>query len=211
MTRAARHRSYAMVHERKSGRSFCAALAVTVLAATALTACSTHDDGSKDGKSPSPAAHSANSSSPSATASPSPSESGPKGEVEAAYRHYWDEMVDAYAQASTKGTDFKKYAVAQAYATADAELKILAKKGYVSTGRPSIDPRITKVDTSRKTARSTFTDCVDITKWNLVKKSTGSAVKLPGDRLTRYISKVTAEKWYGHWVIVKVEQEARSC
>ncbi|MFH8737584.1 hypothetical protein [Streptomyces sp. NPDC017964] len=209
MTRAARHPSYALVHRRNSGRSLSAALAVTVLAATALTACSTQDEGSKGGNSPSP--KSTISSSPSATASPSPSESGPRAEVEAAYRHYWDEMIDAYAQGSMKGTAFKEYAVAQAYSTADAEVKILAKKGYVSTGRPSIDPRITKVDTSKKTASSTFTDCVDITKWKLVKRSTGSDVKLPGDRLTRYISEVRAEKWYGHWVIVKVEQEARSC
>lgn len=131
--------------------------------------------------------------------------------MQLAYEGYWGEKLDAYAKASLEGTQFKKYAVAQAYSSAKNELSVLAREGYVAKGKPEISPQIDKVDTTKKTPRATFSDCVDISKWRLVSKSTGKEAKLPSGRLERYVSNVVAEKWYGKWVIVQVKNEDQGC
>jgi hypothetical protein len=54
-------------------------------------------------------------------------------------------------------------------------------------------------------------DCTDVSKWKLVKASTGQAVALPKGRRTKYITKVVAEKWYGQWVIVRATPVDQAC
>ncbi|GGJ60669.1 hypothetical protein [Streptomyces brasiliensis] len=139
------------------------------------------------------------------------SSADPGAPLEAAYRKYWDEKVKAYGKASIEGTDLKKYAVAEAYTQAETEVKALKAKGLVATGKPVLAPTVTSVDTARKTPQGSLTDCTDISRWELVKQSSGQAVTLPKGRLTKYVTKVAAEKWYGHWVIVKVTPEDQAC
>ncbi|MET8956076.1 hypothetical protein ACWEO4_39990 [Streptomyces sp. NPDC004393] len=127
------------------------------------------------------------------------------------YRKYWDEKVKAYAKASVLGTDLKKYAVAEAYLQAEAEVKALKAKGLVATGKPVLAPKVDSVDTKRKVPLGSLTDCTDVSRWTLVKKSNGQEVSLPQDRLTKYVTKVVAEKWYGSWVIVRVTPEKQTC
>jgi hypothetical protein len=184
---------------------------VAALTAAALTGCTSSSNkgpeatlGPSDAKASSPAS---SSSSPA----PSPSATGEAAEVQSAYEGFWKANIAAYAKGSIEGTDIKKFAVAEALSDTTTDLEGLKQQGYVATGKPSLSPKYGDVDDSRKTPRSTFTDCVDITKWTLVKKSNGEKVQLPKERLTRYVSKVIAEKWYGRWVIVRATQEERTC
>ncbi|MFF2515546.1 hypothetical protein [Streptomyces sp. NPDC058086] len=174
----------------------------------ALTACS--DNGSTDSKAK-------GTSSPSASAPSTPAETtvspsvDPGAPIETAYRKYWDEKVAAYAKASVKGTNLKKYAVAEAYSAAETEVNALKTKGLVATGKPVLAPKVTSVDTKRQVPQGSLTDCTDVSQWKLVKQASGEEVTLPEGRLTKYVTKVVAEKWYGHWVIVKVTPEERTC
>ncbi|MFE2991472.1 hypothetical protein ACWFRM_42215 [Streptomyces sp. NPDC055144] len=101
--------------------------------------------------------------------------------------------------------------MAEALLDTKNDLAALKQQGYVATGKPSLSPKYGAVDDSRKVPRSKFTDCVDITRWKLVKKSNGKEVQLPKERLLRHTSKVIAEKWDGHWVIVRATQEEQKC
>jgi hypothetical protein len=185
-------------------------VAAVVIATTVLTACSS----TEDQKGPKATLDPSQSTAPTgATPSqkPSASATGDAAKVQAAYEGYWDESIAAYAKGTITGTKLKKYAVAYAYSDVKTDLAELHSQGFIATGKPTFDPVYGNIDSSRKTPRSTFTDCVDITKWTLVKKATGKPVELPKERLTRYVSHVTAEKWYGHWVIVRATQEEKSC
>jgi hypothetical protein len=146
----------------------------------------------------------------SAATSASPSADS-RAQIEAVYRRYWDAKVQAYAKASIQGTDLKNYAVAEAYTQAETEVKALKAKGLVATGRPLLSPTVTAVDTRHMTPRGSLTDCTDVSDWTLVTKSTGRKVTLPAGRLTKYVTKVTAEQWYGTWVIVKVDPKEQAC
>jgi hypothetical protein len=186
-----------------------AAIAVAVASSLAgLAGCSS--DSPKDAAvQKSPAATSAAPSTPAATSASPGADSAAL--IEAAYRKYWDAKVQAYGKASVQGTDLRKYAVAQAYAQAETEVKALRAKGLVATGQPALSPTVTSVDMKRQTPRGLLTDCTDVSDWSLLKRSTGQKVTLPASRLTKYVTRVTAERWYGQWVIVKVLPEEQAC
>nr|WP_107905382.1 hypothetical protein [Streptomyces chartreusis] len=172
-----------------------------------LTACNDNSSGNDSAPKESPRT-SAPTQSATATAPESPD---PEAPIAAAYQKYWEEKIEAYAQASVQGTELKKYAVAAAYSQAATEVKALKSKGLVATGRPVLAPKVTSVDTDRKVPQGQLTDCTDVAPWKLVRKSTGTEVTLPAERLTKYVTKVVAEKWYGRWVIVRVTPEAKPC
>ncbi|WP_143674031.1 hypothetical protein [Streptomyces caniscabiei] len=190
------------------------AYAITLLFACSLTALAGCSDDSRQNEAAendkAKASPSQAPSSPTAETSAAPS-ADPGAPIEAAYRKYWDEKVKAYEKASLQGTDLREYAAAEAFAQAEAEVKSLKAKGLVATGKPVLAPRVTSVDTERQVPQGSLTDCTDVSQWTLVKQSDGTAVTLPEGRLTRYVTKVVAEKWYGHWVIVKVTPEDQKC
>ncbi|MFH8698942.1 hypothetical protein [Streptomyces chartreusis] len=200
MTRARGCRS-GIAADRSRRRAAAALLAGALMA---LAACSNNPSGDDAAPKASPSA------SESPIASPSPS-ADPGAPIAAAYQKYWDEKVAAYAQASVQGTELKKYAVAAAYSQAATEVKSLKSKGLVATGKPVIAPKVTSVDTDRQVPQGSLTDCVDVGAWKLVRESSGREVTLPAERLTKYVTKVVAEKWYGRWVIVRVTPEAKPC
>ncbi|GHB74394.1 hypothetical protein GCM10010377_76030 [Streptomyces viridiviolaceus] len=173
----------------------------------ALVGCSA-DSSAGDSKEPSSSTSAASPSPSRTTASPT---ADPGAAIEAAYRSYWDEKVKAYANGSVQGTQLKKFAVAEAYAEAEAEVKALKTKGLVATGQPTLAPQVTSVDTDQRVPRGALTDCADVSDWKLVQQSDGKEVELPEERLTKYVVKAAAEKWYGRWVIVKVTPQDKAC
>ncbi|MCX4554231.1 hypothetical protein [Streptomyces sp. NBC_01500] len=192
-----RHRVYAVL-------GTCAALALTGCSGTSHTG--------------SDAAPSRRASGPAASASASPSETAstdPDAQAKAAvlevYGNYWHEVTVAYAKASVSGTDLNTYAVGTARLQAQQETASLKEDSLVMTGRPVSKVTDTKVDTSRKVPQATIQDCLDVTHWTMVKRTTRKAVPLPKERLKRYISVATAEIWNGKWVIVKTTPQARAC
>lgn len=187
-------------------------LAIILLAAGAvvtLTSCGT--DSSADDPRHAPPSPSPPAASDSSSTRPVAPSADPGDPIEAAYRKYWEEKVKAYAKASVQGTDLKKYAVAEAFTTAEMEVQALKTKGLVAKGKPVLAPKVTSVDNNRKVPQGTLSDCTDVSDWTLMQQSTGADVTLPDDRLTKYVTKAVAEKWYGRWVIVKVTPEDRTC
>ncbi|MFF3617257.1 hypothetical protein [Streptomyces sp. NPDC002580] len=174
----------------------------------ALAACSGND--AKDGSTKRTASSAAPSPSTSAETI-APPNTDAEGPIERAYRRYWDEKVAAYAKASVKGTSLKTYAVAEAYAATETEVNALKAKGLIAIGKPTLTPKVTSVNTKRQVPQGLLTDCTDVSQWKLIRQSSGEEVTLPKGRLTQYVTKVVAEKWYGHWVIVKVTPEEKPC
>lgn len=187
-----------------------AAAWIALCAPIALTACGSGESTDSPASPSSTPSQSSVTPSASASASEEP-QAAHKRAVLQAYNRFWEEKVKAYAKASVQGTDLKKYAVAEAFTTAETEVQALKAKGLVATGKPDLAPEVTSVETNRKVPQGTISDCTDVSDWTLVQQSSGAEVTLPDNRLTKYVTKAVAEKWYGRWVIVKVTPEDRSC
>lgn len=174
-----------------------------------LTGCS------NDAKAPAttpttPAATSGSSSSPTPSPSIEP-QAAAKAAVLDAYGRFWDEQVKAYAKGDTKGTDFSRYAAATALVSTETDLNDLRSKGIVTTGAPTHDARVDKIDSARKVPNAQLTDCLDSTDWKFVYRKSGKPVAMPENRLIRYETKVNAEKWGKQWRIVEVTPRQDTC
>ncbi|MFC5220043.1 hypothetical protein [Streptomyces coerulescens] len=127
------------------------------------------------------------------------------------YQRYWDEKEQAYAHAGLDGTELNKYAVGTALAAATQDLKAMKSNGQVAQGRVTLSPEIRTMDLNRKVPSASVRDCVDTTGWKLVDASTSKEIKLPKERLTRYVSIVKAERWGDRWVVLSTTREADKC
>ncbi|MGY4963658.1 hypothetical protein [Streptomyces sp. 900105245] len=150
------------------------------------------------------------SASPSATQSADP-QAKAKAEVLAVYRNYWDAQVKAYAKASTVDTGLDKYAFDKALGKAESETVSLKLNGNVLKGEPKLAPEVTAVSLDESPKKATITDCVDVTNWKLVTAKTGEEVKLPKERLTRFVTTVSARTVGDKWMIVETQQQDRTC
>lgn len=127
------------------------------------------------------------------------------------YGHYWDEKAVAYSKASMAGTQLATYVKGDALGLAQRDLKNLKTMGQVTEGKPQIDPQVTSLDLQKKVPLAKITDCVDVSTWKILNAKTRSKVALPRDRRTKYVSKVTAERWGKRWVILEIKPEDRAC
>ncbi|WP_327591500.1 hypothetical protein [Streptomyces chartreusis] len=174
-----------------------------------LTGCS------NDSKTPAatPTTRSAPSSA-SSSPTPSPSTDPQAAEKAAAldaYSRFWAEQVKAYAKGDTKGTDFRRYAGAKALVSTETDLTDLRSKGIVTTGAPAHDAKVDTLDSARKVPSAQLTDCLDSTDWKFVYRKSGKPVAMPENRLIRYETKATAEKWGKQWRIVEVTPQQDAC
>ncbi|MFF6979413.1 hypothetical protein ACFZAV_17075 [Streptomyces sp. NPDC008343] len=178
----------------------------TVVAATALSIAATIAGcGGNDKEDKSEA-----SASPSTTKSADP-QAKAKDEVLAVYNSYWDAQVKAYAKASPVDTGLDKYAFDKALSKAESELVALKLNGNVIKGEPKLSPEVTAVSLDESPKKATITDCVDVTNWKLVKAKTGDEVKLPKERLTRFVTTIHARTVGDKWMIVETQQQDRTC
>lgn len=168
-------------------------------AASLLTACS-------EGAPAKPTATSSPSQSP--TADP---QAAAKAEVLAVYRSYWDAQIKAYAKASPVDTGLDKYAFDKALGKTESELVALRIGGNVLKGEPKISPDVTAVSLDESPKKATIIDCVDVTNWKMFKEKTGEEVKLPKERLTRFVTTVSARTVGDKWMIVETQQQERTC
>ncbi|MBA2949623.1 hypothetical protein [Streptomyces himalayensis] len=148
------------------------------------------------------------------TASPSPSSSSAvdpeEAAVLAAYTRSWEAQTEAYAKASSAGTDLKNVTTLQALAGIEDDLSAMRKAGQLTTGKPVIHPKVTKV-TDAEIPTATISDCVDTTNWTLVEKDSKKNVPLPSERLTKYVSTATLEKWGTKWMVTKLTAQDQTC
>ncbi|MBC9729315.1 hypothetical protein [Streptomyces sp. TRM68367] len=180
------------------------ALVIAGCAALSLTACG----GDKDDEAKSPTLQ--NSSSASTSPSADPKEAASRALL-ADYQRYWDETELAYAKSSLDGTELDKYAVGTALAATKQDLKAMKNAGQVAEGKVTLSPKVQTMDLTGKIPSATLRDCVDITGWKLVDADTHKEIKLPKERLTRYISIAKAEKWGNRWVMLSTTPENTSC
>ncbi len=203
MTLNSRRTGLSTVHIRKC------VTAVASAGLVILTGCS------NDSKAPAATqTTSSTTSGPSFSPTPSPSTDPQAAEKAAAldaYSHFWAEQVKAYAKGDTKGTDFSRYAGAKALVSTETDLTDLRSKGIVTTGAPTHNAKVDKLDSARKVPSAQLTDCLDSTDWKFVYRKSGKPVAMPENRLIRYETKVTAEKWGKQWRIVEVTPQQDAC
>lgn len=171
----------------------------------ALAGCS--DSGSDADASPS-------KTSPTETAgsaSPSSTGEGEDAAVIAAYTSSWDAKTEAYQKATSAGTDVKKYTTFKALADIERNLSALKTAGQVTTGKPVIHPKVVSVTTNAKIPKATVADCVDTTNWTLIDKASKKKVPLPSERLTKYVSTATLEKWGTKWMVTEMTAQDQAC
>lgn len=128
-----------------------------------------------------------------------------------AYGHFWDEQVKAYSKGDITGTDFIKYAGAEALSSTKDDLKDLRAKGIVTTGAPTHDTSVGQLLPDKKVPYAKLTDCLDSSNWKFVYAKTRKPVEMPTNRLIRYVTKVEAEKWGAQWRIVNVTPQQHAC
>ncbi|GGT28088.1 hypothetical protein GCM10010271_35120 [Streptomyces kurssanovii] len=185
---------------RRRRRPVVAAAAAAVIVAVSAAGCSGGGNEKKPAASPTSSA--SQSTDPQAKA---------KAEVLAVYRSYWDAQVKAYAKASPVDTGLDKYAFDKALGKAESELVALKLNGNVIKGEPKLSPKVTASSLDESPKKATITDCVDVTNWKLVKQKTGDAVKLPKERLTRFVATISARTVGEKWMIVETQQQDRPC
>lgn len=176
----------------------------TVLLVGSLVALAGCSGGGGDSSQP------ANPAAKASASPPRPRTAGEKAAVLTAYRESWDASVVAYAKASSAGTELRKTTTARALLDIESDLKELRKAGQITTGKPTVHPGQPTVSAG-KFPRATLTDCVDITAWTLVDKTSKKKVQLPSGRLQRYVSTATLEKWGKQWMVTKVAAQSKAC
>lgn len=156
----------------------------------------------------------ANSTLPAPVPKPSPSPSSTTdpdvAAVAAAYDRSWKAQIAAYAKASSAETDLRKSTTAGALLDIESDLKAMRKAGQVTTGTPALHPQAPKLSTG-EIPRATLTDCVDTTGWTLVDETTRKKIPLPAQRLTKYVSIATLEKWGTTWMVTKLSARDQAC
>lgn len=206
MTRAASQQAYSGVRTRKRNRA--AALFLALCTAGVLTACSS-DDSTPDADKSSAPASSPVKDKPSQSTDPQARE---RQAVLKVYSRMWEEQVKAYAKADDKGTDLKKYVTKDALGLAMGDMLSMREAGTVTRGAPEHDTKVTSTDLDAKIPRAQLTDCLDVAKWETVKKKTGKALPVSPDMPMRYETTVDAEKWGKQWMITKIKTHGdRSC
>ncbi|MFJ2774895.1 hypothetical protein [Streptomyces sp. NPDC087300] len=190
-------------------RNRCAAMALAGCAVITLAGCSSDSDSAE--ATPSQDKPSSAAPSPSAT----PSSADPKTAAEKAvldtYQRYWDEKATAYSKASLKGSRMKSYVKGNALGQVQADVMNLQKLGQITRNKPTLDPQIASLDLEKKVPMAKISDCLDISKWDLIDRKTEELVELPKDRRTKYVNSVTAERWGKQWVILEVQPQDRAC
>ncbi|MFE9976211.1 hypothetical protein ACFYRD_37275 [Streptomyces hirsutus] len=197
--------------QRSSGLTFAAVrtrkhTSALLLAGSLMALAGCSDSGSDADASPSMTGptQTAGSSSPSSTADAEDSA------VIAAYIRSWDAKTEAYQKASSADTDVKKYTTFKALTDIERNLSAMKKAGQVTTGKPVIHPKVVKV-TNAEIPKATVADCVDTTNWTLIDKATKKKVPLPSERLIKYVSTATLEKWGTKWMVTELTAQDQAC
>ncbi|MGJ5871893.1 hypothetical protein [Streptomyces griseiscabiei] len=158
------------------------------------------------------ASPSESSKSPSARASASPSSTldPEQAAVLAVYTQSWQAQIEAYAKASSEGTDLRKTTTLRALGLIEQDLDTMREAGQVTTGKPVIHPKDPTV-TDGEIPKATLTDCVDTTNWTLIDEATKKKVPLPSTRLIKYVSIAKLEKWGTKWMVTELTAQKQTC
>ncbi|WP_234433354.1 hypothetical protein [Streptomyces sp. NRRL WC-3549] len=182
------------------------ALCSTAALAGALTACG--GGGTADGKPPT----AASSAGPAVSASPVEPEAADRAAALEAYTAMWAERMEAYRQASTEGTDLKRYATHDALGGLERELTRMKENDTVIRGDLGHAPEVTALEAgARRTAK--IEDCLDLSQWRTLDTTTGWPIPLPSGQPRRYVATATVQRSDGgRWMVTEYTQDsARTC
>ncbi|MBT2439967.1 secreted protein/lipoprotein [Streptomyces sp. ISL-36] len=128
------------------------------------------------------------------------------------YENYWAQMERAYATGTTKGTDLEKYAAGLALAKAKKDVASVHNAGQEITGDVKVgDSVVTALDLQQKVPNASLSSCLDISDWIVRKRDTKAKVELPAERLTKFVTHTTLERWPEGWRVVKTEPLEQAC
>ncbi|UUU37549.1 hypothetical protein [Streptomyces sp. NBC_00162] len=182
-------------------RRLLAAVALAATTAALATGCSKEPKAS-----PAP---SSSSASPSPTADPQAAE---KAAVLAAYNGFWSESVKAYAAGSDKDTQLVKFAANKALDEALTDITNLDKAGLAMQGAPGHRAETTSLTMTGERPRATVTDCLDLSTWRTVNRSTGKEEPYPSGQPLHYLAVAEVEQWSGQWMVVTMTPNGdRTC
>ncbi|MEU4087655.1 hypothetical protein [Streptomyces aureus] len=201
MTRASRPQG------RTTLRSWKSATAVLITSSLlTLSACSSSDRTNQETNKPSAAPKSA-----SATVTSDPAKVA-QDEAIAAYEAYWREMEKLYADSSGKNAELDEYAASAALKNAESDAKRAHEGGLIYLGAVAVTkPRVTSAHISGKIPNATISSCLDISHWRTVDAKSQKPVKLPANRLTKYIVVATVEKYPAGWRVTSDTPQGKSC
>ncbi|MFD9284671.1 hypothetical protein ACFWD7_46895 [Streptomyces mirabilis] len=184
-------------------------LAVAGSCIAGLAACSSSGDGADASPSRPPA------TTPRAVPSPSPSPADPKAAEERAvldaYRHYWTEQAKAYKNGTITGTALTTYAVGDALSRVESDLRTMKSNGVIADGAPRSNASVTRLDLQAQVPSATLSDCLDISSWKRLYRSTRKEVPTPKGRIDHYKTDVKAEKWGKQWKILSATPRQQEC
>ncbi|MET9062815.1 hypothetical protein ABZX99_33950 [Streptomyces antibioticus] len=189
-------------------RTRLAALAAVVCASAALAGCSNQDDTSAaESTAPTPTAPTA----PASTAPADPEAMAKKTALEV-YQGYWQEMQAYYADRDGTTEALKGYAASEALASAESDAEYAHGRGRIYIGPVVLsESTVTSTDLDSKTPKVMLSSCLDVSQWQPVIADTHKPVKLPTNRLTKYLIASTLEKWPQGWRVVRDEPQDKRC
>ncbi|WP_307710869.1 hypothetical protein [Streptomyces sp. V1I6] len=177
-------------------------------ALTAVSACG--DSETSDKPSATPTASAPTTQAPKPT--PTNTADQTKTQLIQLYEDYWAQMERAYATGSTKGTDLDQYAAGLALAKAKKDVASVHNAGQMITGNVKVgDSVVTALDLGRKVPNASLSSCLDISDWVVRERDTKAKVDLPAERLTKYVTRTTLERWPEGWRVVKTEPLEQAC
>ncbi|MGW9026884.1 secreted protein/lipoprotein [Streptomyces sp. NPDC055722] len=121
-------------------------------------------------------------------------------------------MEKLYADPTGKGSNLGKYAASAALKTAEVDSRHTHDRGNVIVGDVKVtNPSVIGIQTAGQTPYATISSCLDVTDWQTLNAATKRPVKLPDNRLTKYLINSTVEKWPEGWRVTRDEPQGKSC
>jgi len=154
---------------------------------------------------------SATSSTPgSVTGTPAPTNTAPSSlspadsarqQATAAYKGMWQEMAKANETADWQAPTLAEYATGDALTEINRSLYTDHVNGLVSTGAPTTNPRVTKVDPANDPTTVLISDCGNDAQWVKHKADGSSYSDAPGGR--RSITAEAKKQADGSWRVTR--------
>ncbi|MFJ1975329.1 hypothetical protein ACIO93_42695 [Streptomyces sp. NPDC087903] len=158
-----------------------------------------------------PTAPTTASTAPSSTTPADPQTAAKKTALEV-YQGYWREMQALYADRKGTSTGLKEYAASEALDAAENDAQYAHGRGRIYIGKVTVSQsKITGTDLKRQVPKVMLSSCLDVSQWQPVVADTRKAVKLPANRLTKYLIASTLEKWPQGWRVVRDEPQDKKC
>ncbi|MGW5465433.1 hypothetical protein [Streptomyces sp. NPDC003996] len=92
------------------------------------------------------------------------------------------------------------------------DLLTMKQAGTATTGAPTHRAEVTSLTLAGSVPTAILQDCLDISSWKTIKKSTGKVQPFPSNQPLRYLTTAKAEKWGKQWMFTELTPDGkRTC